>query len=172
MPPAWPKPGPTCCARRMDSRPTIGVAGGAMGADDVRTSHRDAARALNILLALDRAGGSASMAELGIFGQMLGHAGAGELRAFLTRTLGPVQAYDASRGTDLLPTLEAFLAETGQLANTARRLGIHINTLYQRLARLDEVLGADWRESDRRLELHVAVRLRALQRELEPAPDP
>jgi sugar diacid utilization regulator/GAF domain-containing protein len=154
------------------SRPTIGVAGGAMGADDVRTSHRDAGRALNILLALDRAGGSASVAELGIFGQMLGHAGAGELRAFLTRTLGPVQAYDASRGTDLLGTLEAFLAETGQLANTARRLGIHINTLYQRLARLDEVLGADWRESDRRLELHVAVRLEALQRELEPAPDP
>jgi DNA-binding PucR family transcriptional regulator len=154
------------------SRPTIGVAGGAMGAGDVRTSHRDAGRALNILLALDRAGVSASMAELGIFGQMLGHAGAGELRAFLTRTLGPVQAYDASRGTDLLPTLEAFLAETGQLANTARRLGIHINTLYQRLARLDEVLGADWREPDRRLELHVAVRLRALQRDLEPAPDP
>jgi sugar diacid utilization regulator/GAF domain-containing protein len=148
------------------SRPTIGVAGGAMGADDVRTSHRDAGRALNILLALDRAGGSASVAELGIFGQMLGHAGAGELRAFLTRTLGPVQAYDASRGTDLLTTLEAFLVETGQLANTARRLGIHINTLYQRLARLDEVLGADWRESDRRLELHVAVRLEALQRDL------
>ena len=108
--------------------------------------HRDAARALNILLALDRAGSSASVAELGIFGQMLGHAGAGELRGFLTRTLGPVQAYDTSRGTDLLATLEAFLAETGQLANTARRLGIHINTLYQRLARLDEVLGADWRD--------------------------
>jgi DNA-binding PucR family transcriptional regulator len=103
---------------------------------------------------------------------MLGHAGAGELRAFLTRTLGPVQAHDASHGTELHPTLEAFMAETGHLANTARRLGIHINTLYQRLARLDEVLGADWRESDRRLELHVAVRLEALQRELEPAPDP
>jgi sugar diacid utilization regulator len=153
------------------SRPTIGVAGGAMGANDVRTSHREAGRALNILLALDRAGGSASVAQLGIFGPMLGHAGAGELRAFLTRTLGPVQAHDARHGTDLHPTLEAFLVETGHLANTARRLRIHINTLYQRLARLDEVLGADWRESDRRLELHVAVRLEALQRELEPASD-
>ena len=101
---------------------------------------------------------------------MLGRADDGDLRAFLTRTLGAVKAHDAGRGTDLWRTLEGFLVESGHLANTARRLGIHINTLYQRLERLDEVLGVGWRESDRRLELHLAVRLDALQRQLDHGP--
>jgi sugar diacid utilization regulator len=149
------------------SAPTIGAAGGAIGADGIRASHREAVSALNILLALDRAGSSATVLELGIFGHMLGRAGDGELRGFIDRTLGAVKAYDMSRGADLLPSLRVFLDENGHLANTARRLGIHINTLYQRLARLDDILGAEWRDSDRRLELHVAVRLEALQRELD-----
>jgi sugar diacid utilization regulator/GAF domain-containing protein len=149
------------------SPPTIGAAGGAIGADGVRASHRDAVRALNILLALDRAGSSATVPELGIFGHMLGRAGDGELLGFIDRMLGAVKAYDISRGAELLASLSVFLDENGHLANTARRLGIHINTLYQRLARLDDILGAGWRDSDRRLELHVAVRLEALQRELD-----
>jgi GAF domain-containing protein/sugar diacid utilization regulator len=148
------------------SPPTIGAAGGAIGADGVRASHREALRAL----ALDRAGSSATVPELGIFGHMLGRAGDGELLGFIDRMLGAVKAYDTSRGAELLASLRVFLDESGHLANTARRLGIHINTLYQRLARLDEILGAGWRDSDRRLELHVAVRLDALQRELDSGP--
>jgi sugar diacid utilization regulator/GAF domain-containing protein len=149
---------------------TIGAAAGAIGTEGVRASHRDAARALHILLALNRHGSWATVSQLGIFGQMLGRADDGDLRAFLTRTLGPVKAHDAGRGTDLWRTLEGFLAESGHLANTARRLGIHVNTLYQRLERLDEVLGVGWRESDRRLELHLAVRLDALERQLDHGP--
>jgi DNA-binding PucR family transcriptional regulator len=116
---------------------------------------------------LDRAGSSATVPELGIFGHMLGRAGDGELLGFIDRMLGAVKAYDVSRGAELLASLSVFLDENGHLANTARRLAIHINTLYQRLARLDDILGAGWRDSDRRLELHVAVRLEALQRELD-----
>lgn len=154
-----------------DGRPaTIGVAAGAIGAEGVRAGHRDARRALNILLALDRRGSWATSAELGIFGQMLGRAGDGDLRGFLDRTLGAVRTYDTRRGADLARTLEAYLAEGGHLAATARRLGIHINTLYQRLDRLDEVLDSGWRESDRRLELHLAVRLAALEQQLEHGP--
>jgi sugar diacid utilization regulator/GAF domain-containing protein len=150
--------------------PTIGAASGAPGAEGLRTSHRDAGRALNILLALGREGAWATLAELGIFGQMLGRSGEGDLRSFLQRTLGAIKAYDSNRGTDLLPTLSEFLGESGHLANSARGLGIHINTLYQRLDRLDAVLGEGWRDSDRRLELHLAVRLDALERQIDRRP--
>lgn len=157
----------SACMRTADGDPpTIGAAAGAIGAEGVRSSHRDAMRALNILLALGRAGSSATVADLGFFGQMLGRPGQADLRAFLDRTLGKIKAYDSRRGADLLPTLEVFLAEGGHHANTARALGIHINTLYQRLERLDQVLGEEWRESDRRLELHLAVRLSAIEQHL------
>jgi sugar diacid utilization regulator/GAF domain-containing protein len=157
----------SACMRTGDGGPpTIGAAAGAIGAEGVRSSHRDAMRALNILLALGRAGSSATVADLGFFGQMLGRPGQADLRAFLDRTLGKIKAYDSRRGADLLPTLEVFLAEGGHHANTARALGIHINTLYQRLERLDHVLGEEWRESDRRLELHLAVRLSAIEQHL------
>ncbi|HEX4011837.1 MAG TPA: helix-turn-helix domain-containing protein [Solirubrobacteraceae bacterium] len=147
--------------------PTIGAAGDAIGAEGLRTAYRDAVRALNLLLALGRTGTSATIAELGFFGTMIGHAGANDLRVFLQRTLGPVIEYDRERGADLLTTLEAVLSQGGHLANSARTLGIHINTLYQRLERLDQILGDGWRESDRRLELHLAVRLHALEHRLE-----
>jgi GAF domain-containing protein/sugar diacid utilization regulator len=147
--------------------PTIGAAGEASGAEGLRTAYRDAVRALHLLLALGRSGTSATIAELGFFGQMVGRAGPDDLRVFLDRVLGPVIDYDRERGADLLTTLEAVLSQGGHLANSARALGIHINTLYQRLERLDQILGAGWRESDRRLELHLAVRLHALDQRLE-----
>lgn len=53
------------------------------------------------------------------------------------------------------------------MANTARSHGVHVNTLYQRLERLDAILGTDWREPDRRLELHLALRLWRLDERLE-----
>jgi DNA-binding PucR family transcriptional regulator len=147
--------------------PTIGAAGDAIGADGLRTAHRDAVSALNLLLALGRTGMSATVAELGFFGQMIGPAGPDDLRIWLKKTLGPVLDYDHRRGADLLTTLEAVLSQGGHLANSARALRIHINTLYQRLDRLDQILGDGWRESDRRLELHLAVRLHGLEHRLE-----
>lgn len=148
-------------------RPTIGAAAGAMGAEGVRAAHGEAVRAVHILLALGRAGSWATVGELGIFGQMLGRAREGELRQFLARLLGPIKDYDERRSAGLQATLEAYLNESGHLAKSARRLGIHINTLYHRLERLDELLEDGWREPDRRLELHLAVRLDALRRELK-----
>jgi DNA-binding PucR family transcriptional regulator len=147
--------------------PTIGVAGDAVGADGLRTAYRDAVRALSLLLALGRTGMSATVAELGFFGQMVAPAGPDDLRIWLRKTLGPVLDYDRRRGADLLTTLEAVLSQGGHLANSARALRIHINTLYQRLDRLDQILGDGWRESDRRLELHLAVRLHGLEHRLE-----
>ena len=151
------------------ARPTIGIATGAIGAAGIRAAHRDASAALSILLALERTGSSATSAELGFFGQMLVHARPGELADFLGRTLGAVKAYDAERATDLLPTLDAVLTHEGHHANAARSLGIHVNTLYQRLERLDEVLGEGWRDADRRLELHLAVRLHSVEQKLDRA---
>ena len=146
-----------------DAVPTIGAAGPASGLQELGVAQARAVRALRILLALGRDGETVTTDDLGIFGVLFGHEEPNELRGFLERTLGPVLDHDSARGNDqVLSTLEAYFAEGGNLASTARRLGIHINTIYQRVERLNAILGDDWRRPDRGLELHLALRLRAL----------
>ena len=45
----------------------------------------------------------------------------------------------------------------------------HVNTLYKRMERIDELLGDGWRGSDRRLQIQLALRLRRLAVELHTA---
>ena len=50
------------------------------------------------------------------------------------------------RNLPMLATLKAFLDHDARAAPTARTLGVHVNTLYQRIALLDRLLGPDWRQ--------------------------
>jgi DNA-binding PucR family transcriptional regulator len=59
-------------------------------------------------------------------------------------------------------TLETFLDANGNLTRTAALLPVHINTLRQRLDRLDRLVGDGWREGEARLQLHLALRLRRI----------
>ncbi|MBA2444839.1 MAG: helix-turn-helix domain-containing protein, partial [Nocardioidaceae bacterium] len=93
---------------------------------------------------------------------LLSEAGQEHVQTFVDRRLGPVQRYDAIRGTALLETLEVFFASEANVAAAAERLFIHVNTMYQRLDRLEKLLGDGWRTGDRALELRLAIRLQQL----------
>ena len=56
-------------------------------------------------------------------------------------------------------------AQRARPSATAPALGVHVNTLYQRLAVIDRVLGPAWRE--RALELQVLLRVRGAADGLE-----
>jgi hypothetical protein len=73
--------------------------------------------------------------------------------------------YDESHQTQLLRTLEEFLARRGTISATAEALYIHPNTLRQRLRRIMELTGLDLRREDW-LMVEIAVKLAALQRAL------
>ncbi|WP_432542883.1 helix-turn-helix domain-containing protein [Kineococcus sp. SYSU DK002] len=96
--------------------------------------------------------------------------GPGALQAFLASTLGAVRAHDVERGTDLLATLRAFVRCGASPTRTARELNFHTNTILQRLARLDVVLGPGWREDERLFRLTIAVRLDELRERLTARP--
>jgi len=63
------------------------------------------------------------------------------LAAFMETTLGPLRELEARQATQLLRTLDAYYQALGNRAQAARGLGIHINTLYKRLDRLNELVG-------------------------------
>ncbi|WP_370181017.1 helix-turn-helix domain-containing protein [Rhodococcus wratislaviensis] len=85
------------------------------------------------------------------------------LNAFIDETIGPVRAYDDSKGTDLLATLRAFVRNEGSPTKTARALNYHTNTILQRLHRLEMLLGPEWRSDEHLFRISAAVRLDELR---------
>jgi len=143
--------------------PSIGVGRPASGVPELRAAHQEAAATLNLLRALGRTGTTAYASDLGLFAMVFARGEPGMVSRFVNSVLGGVLERDRARGRPvLIPTLEAYFENGGQLSATARGLDVHINTVYQRIARLDELLGADWRAPDRLMEIQFALRARSL----------
>ncbi|MEU6542153.1 PucR family transcriptional regulator [Streptomyces sp. NPDC046859] len=82
------------------------------------------------------------------------------LAAFVDRAIGPLRAHDERSRPPLLPTLETYLAHAGRKAETARELHLNRQTLYNRLARIGELLGTDLDDPHAVLALSLALRAR------------
>ncbi|NEE47354.1 PucR family transcriptional regulator, partial [Streptomyces sp. SID8455] len=70
--------------------------------------------------------------------------------------------YDTARSTDLVTTLDAYFAQGASLTRTRTLLHVHVNTVVQRLERIGRLLGPDWNEPPRTLEIQLALRLHRL----------
>lgn len=139
---------------------TAGGAGPASGPEQFAPAYREAARCLDTLVALGRVGDGASSADLGFVGLLLGESR--DVAGFLASTIGPVVEYDRRRGTALVDTLDAYFGHGGSLARAAETLHVHVNTVAQRLDRIAQLLGADWQQPERALEIQLALRLHRL----------
>ncbi|MFJ3643247.1 PucR family transcriptional regulator [Streptomyces sp. NPDC090108] len=83
-----------------------------------------------------------------------------DLAAFVDRAIGPLRDHDRRARPPLLPTLETYLAHAGRKAETARELHLNRQTLYNRLARIGELLGTDLDDPQTVLALSLALRAR------------
>ncbi|WP_369388379.1 PucR family transcriptional regulator [Streptomyces sp. CG1] len=83
-----------------------------------------------------------------------------DLAAFVDRAIGPLREHDHRSKPPLLPTLETYLAHAGRKAETARELHLNRQTLYNRLARIGELLGTDLDDPQTVLALSLALRAR------------
>ncbi|MER6333165.1 PucR family transcriptional regulator [Streptomyces sp. NPDC001034] len=83
-----------------------------------------------------------------------------DLAAFVDRAIGPLRDHDRRSKPPLLPTLETYLAHAGRKAETARELHLNRQTLYNRLARIGELLGTDLDDPQTVLALSLALRAR------------
>ena len=66
--------------------------------------------------------------------------------------------YDARHATSLAATAWAYLEAESSIAEAARVLFVHRNTVVQRLGRIAVLLGEDWARAPRRLDTHLALR--------------
>jgi hypothetical protein len=78
---------------------------------------------------------------------------------FADRVLGPVVSYDDRGAGDLIPTLAAFFACDGSWSRTADQLGLHINTVRYRIARIERLTGRSVAQTDGMADLYAALTL-------------
>jgi DNA-binding protein Fis len=80
-------------------------------------------------------------------------------RSQQVRQLWSLAVYDRERGTQLLETLDRYLACRRNVSQAAKELFIHRNTLRQRLARIESLTGLSLETLDDWFALHFAVRI-------------
>jgi len=146
--------------RAAGGEATVGVACADGG---LAPAYAEARRCLDSLVTLGRSGEVSDPAGLGVTRLLLGQNGPAEVEEYVAATVGPVLEYDAQRGTSLLETLESWFATGGRVRETAERLHVHPNTVVQRLDRVTELLGADWRDPARGLDVQLALRVHRLR---------
>ncbi len=97
------------------------------------------------------------LADLRLRGLLHLLAGDVRLTTFVERELGPLLAYDAGHGTDLMAVLAAYLATGGNKAHAATRAHLTRPTFYERLRHIERILGVSLDAAESRASLHVAI---------------
>lgn len=100
--------------------------------------------------------------DLGIFKILCQDFLTEELEDFYATTLKPLVDYDNKKSTELVKTLEAYFMFNGNLTRMSEHLYTHYNTILYRINRINEITGMNLDDSNDRLNLEIALKIREL----------
>ncbi|MBJ7330574.1 MAG: helix-turn-helix domain-containing protein [Solirubrobacteraceae bacterium] len=145
----------TLAGQPRADRVSVAIGVPAFGLAGFRSTHRDAEDAFRVALTAGRRLGSVVPFRRVELAALLSD-DLQRARRFVDGHLGPLAVDDDEHGR-LRSTLRVYLEENGSRVAVARRLGIHANTVGNRVRACEELLGGELPE--RRVELHVALAL-------------
>ena len=147
-------------AARLHARigTTVGVGSPAHDAATLRTSLAEARHACRLAAARRDGLGHGSYADIGSYRLLLDVQHHDVLSTFAAALLDPILDYDRRNHAQLLTTLTRFLELDCQWQETAEALHVHVNTLRNRLTRIEELVGRPLRATETRVDLFLAVR--------------
>jgi PucR family transcriptional regulator, purine catabolism regulatory protein len=142
--------------RALGGGAAVGIGVVAVGVEGLRASLIGAREAAQLAGRLTH--GWARQDEIGSHTLLLALQDATVLETFARNVLGPIVEHDRAHGTELLPTLEAFLTSGGQWQATAATLSMHVNTLRARITRCEQLSGRPIKDMANRVDLFIALR--------------
>jgi sugar diacid utilization regulator len=144
-------------ATRLGRQATVGVSSRYSDPADLRRALEEAELVLEVTV-----GGSAPEHDIGggtyrlLFRVLASHPE--EVRSFYEDTVAAVVRYDEQYTTDLLATLEAYLAQNCNMNATAQAIYAHRHTVSYRLERVRELTGLDPFTSEDRERLGLGLK--------------
>ncbi len=149
--------------RRLDVGSRAVTAGGLvskpiLSLEDCPATYREMAGALRTIRRIAPLSRFVGHAEIGLFGRLFEHADPDRIRDLVARRLAPIRRRDPKGRARLAATLLGYFDCQHSVARTAETLGVHVNTVRQRLDTLRHVTGG-WDDPIAALELHIALRL-------------
>ncbi len=119
---------------------SLGVSRSHPGPHGVRTAYDEARRALRLGDRVETSGDLTFYDDLGLL-RLLAQIDDVELDLFVSDVLGPVLELGEADRAALLQTLDSLLANNFNIAQSAREVHYHYNTLRHRLVKLERLLG-------------------------------
>lgn len=136
----------------------LGVSRVAQGTAGLPEAYAQAWEALRVGRRLSGAGTVSRFDDLGLYRLLSLVPDSGELRSFLHDTLGPLAQPEGDVESDeLRRTLQVLLDTNLNVAQTARRLHFHYNTLRYRIGKLERLIGPFTEDARLRADLTVAL---------------
>jgi purine catabolism regulator len=120
-------------------------------------AYEQAVKSVRVGRQLHGSGALAHFNELGVYRLLSLVGDAAELHAFVRETLGELAGDDDPEALDLRRTLQVLLETNLNVAETARRLHFHYNTLRYRIGKLERMLGSFTEDAHLRLNLTLAL---------------
>ncbi|MGN9782722.1 PucR family transcriptional regulator [Nonomuraea sp. ZG12] len=127
------------------------------GAQTLPEAYSQALKAARVGRQLHGRGAVAHFDQLGVYRLLSLVNDTDELHAFVRETLGPLAADADAENADLRRTLQVLLETNLNVAETARRLHFHYNTLRYRIGKLERLLGNFTDDPHLRLNLTLAL---------------
>ncbi len=137
---------------------SVGVSQVAAGPLDIPRLYEEARVALQVGLRLSGGGAVTSFAGLGLY-RLISNVSQAELRAFVQDTLGPVLELPDPARADLLKSLAVLSGTRFNVAESARILHYHYNTMRYRVTKLERMLGEFADDAAAALRIGVALEI-------------
>jgi PucR family transcriptional regulator, purine catabolism regulatory protein len=141
---------------------SLGMSRLASDPGELRRAYEQARTAVRIGRRLHGPGARVSFDKLGAYRLLALIPDSTELRGYVADVLGELAA-DTAEAADLRHTLNVLLDTNGNVAETARRLHFHYNTLRYRIEKLERLVGAFTSNAGLRLDLSLALRVREMR---------
>ncbi len=137
---------------------SVGVSQSGAGPPDIPRLYEQARVAVQVGLRVSGGGAVTNFAGLGLY-RLISNVRQAELRAFVHDTLGPVLDLPEPGRSDLLKSLAVLASTRFNVAESARLLHYHYNTMRYRVTKLERLLGEFGGDAAAALRIGVACEI-------------